>query len=76
MTKFQITANFAAALFQVLQNQKQTNTGGLTKLLKFKIDAKVILAANVDIQDCFINRQIGNTRHTEFAQGSVLKVFM
>ena len=42
---------------QAAQNQKQTNTGGLAKLLKFKIGAKIILTVNVDIQDRPINGQ-------------------
>ena len=33
----------------VAQNQKQTNTGGLAKLLKLKICAKVMLTFNVEI---------------------------
>ena len=38
-------------MIQAAQNQKQTNTGGLTKLLKLKIGAKVMLTVNIDIQD-------------------------
>ena len=33
----------------VAQNQKQTITGGLAKLLKLKICAKVMLTVNVEI---------------------------
>ena len=53
----------------------QTNTGGLPKLFKIIIDAKVILTVNVDIQDCLINGQTGSTRHTEFAHGNFRKVY-
>ena len=42
------------------QNLKQTNTGGLAKLLKLKIGAKVMLTVNVDIQDRLTNGQTGN----------------
>ena len=38
------------ALIQAAQNQKQTKTGGLLKLFKLKICAKVILTVNIDIQ--------------------------
>lgn len=38
------------ALIQVAQNQKQTDTGSLIKLLILKIDAKVMLTVNKDIQ--------------------------
>ena len=44
MTKFQIIVHTQAA-----QNQNQTNTGGLAKLLKLKIGAKVMLIVNIDI---------------------------
>ena len=37
------------ALIQAAQNQKKTNTGGLAKLLKLKIDAKVMSSVNIDI---------------------------
>ena len=68
MTKFQITVNTAA------ENQKQTNTGGLGKLLKLKIGAKLILAVNIDIQDRQIYGETGIIRHIDFALGSVCKV--
>ena len=42
---------------QAAQNQKQTNTGGLAKFLKFKNGAKIMLAVNVNIQDRPINDQ-------------------
>ena len=39
---------YPLALIQAARNQKQTNTGGSTKLLKLKIGAKVMLTANID----------------------------
>ena len=45
---------YPLALIQAAQNQRQTNTGGLAKLLKLKIGAKVMLTVNIDIQDCLI----------------------
>ena len=39
------------------QNQNQINTGGLAKLLKLKIGAKVMLTVNVDIKYRLINGQ-------------------
>lgn len=38
-------------MIQAAQNQKQTNTGGLAKLLQLKIGAKGMLTVNIDIQD-------------------------
>ena len=59
---------------QAAQNQNQTNTGGLEKLLKLKIGAKVMLTVNIDIEDRLINGQTGTIRHIEFAQGSARKI--
>ena len=64
------------ALIQAVQNQKQTNTGGLVKLLKLKIGAKVMLTVNIDIQDHLINGQARIIRHIEFAEGSARKVYI
>ena len=65
-----IPGNFKCPLelIQAAQNQKQTKTGGLAKLLKLKAGAKVILTVNIDIQDRLNNGQIGIIRHIEFAQ--------
>ena len=60
---------------QAAQNQKQTNTGGLAKLLKLRIGPKVMLTNNLDI-DCLINGQSGNINHIELAQGSIQKVYI
>ena len=65
---------YQLALIQAPQNQKQTNTGGLSKQLKLKISAKVMLKVNIDIQDRLINDQTGIIRHIEFADGSACKV--
>ena len=35
-----------------------------------------MLAVNIDIQDRLINGQTGIIRHTEFAQGSVHKIYV
>ena len=46
---------YPLAKIQAVQNQKQTNKGGLGKSLKLIIDAKVMLTVNLDKQDCLIN---------------------
>ena len=42
---------YPLALIQAAQNEKQTNTGGLTKLLKLTIGTKAMSAVNIDTQD-------------------------
>ena len=63
------------ATIQAAQNQKQTNTGGLAKLL-VKNWCKVMLKVNLNIQDRLISGQTGNISHIEFAQGSVWKTYV
>ena len=67
---------YPLALIQAAQNQKQKNTGGLAKMLKLKIGAKVMVTVNIDIQDRLINGQTGIIRHIEFAQASARKVYV
>ena len=67
---------YPLALIQAAQNQKQTNTAGLAKLLKLRISEKVMLAVNRDIQDRLINGQTGIIWHIEFAQASAQKVYV
>ena len=47
-------------LIQADSNQKETNTGDLAKGPRLKIGAKVMLTANIDIEDSLINGQIEN----------------
>ena len=54
---------YLLALIQAPQNQNYTNTEGLSKFLKLRIDAKVMLTVNIDIQDCLIYGQKGIIRH-------------
>ena len=68
--------NSKLALIQAAQNQNQTNTGGLAKLPKLQIGAKVMLTVNIDIQDPLINGYTGIIRHFEFSQGSVCTVYV
>lgn len=61
---------------QAIQNKQQTNTRSLENLFKLNIGANVMLILNMDIQDRLINSQRGNVRHSEFAGGSVRKVYV
>ena len=55
----QIPANckHPETLISLAQNKKQSEIGGLAKCLELKVDAKVIVTVNVDIQDMLINGQ-------------------
>ena len=41
------------------QNRKQTDTGGLAKVLELKVGARIMLTVNIDIEDRLINGQVG-----------------
>ena len=47
------------------QNQKQSETGGLTSLLELKVNFRVMLATNINIEDRLINKQMGTVKHIE-----------
>ena len=61
--KIQDNCKHLLATIQAAQNQKQTNTGGLGKLL----GAKVIIIFNLGMQDRLINDQARYIRHIAFA---------
>ena len=44
-------------------NRKQSETGGLARILHLKLEARVMLTCNIDIEDRLINGQIGTVRH-------------
>ena len=44
-------------------SKKQSETGGLGKILELKVGARVMLTSNIDIEDRLINGQIGTVRH-------------
>ena len=67
------SCKYPLALIQSSRDQKQTSTGGLAKLLKLKIAAKLILTVNIDIQDLLTAE---NIRHIEITQCSVPKVYV
>ena len=49
---------------QVL-NRNQSETGGLAGILKIKINARVMLTVNIDLQDRLVNGQLETVMHIE-----------
>ena len=47
-------------LIEALQNEKQTSTGGLTKFLRLKIGAKVIITVQTEQ---YSNRTVNSTEN-------------
>ena len=47
------------------QNRKQSVTGGLASLLESKVNFRVMLKSNINIEDRLINKQMGTVKHIE-----------
>ena len=60
----------------VAQNWKQSDTGGFTKTLQLKIDAKVLLTINTDIQKRLVNDHIGMAKHFEIIDNDIATIFI
>ena len=58
------------------QNRKPSETGGLVKCLKLKLEAKVMLTVNLDVQDRLINGQIGVVKHLEIIEDKVSIIYI
>ena len=63
-------------MIEAARNQKQTDTEGLTKLLKLTISDKLILEVNVDMQDSLVNGQTGNIEYIESVLCNIRKVYV
>ena len=58
------------------QNRKPSDTGGLVKCLKLKLEAKVMLTVNLDVQDRLINGQSGIAKHPEIIENNVTVIYI
>ena len=59
----------------LLRNQSQTV--GLAQILHVKVNARVMLTANVDISDRLINGQIGTVMHVRLSSSNnVIKIYI
>ena len=58
-------------------NRKQSETGGLAQSLQIKLNARVMLAVNIDLQDRLVNGQLGTIKHISTdKQGNVAKIYI
>ena len=49
-------------------NRKQSETGGIARILRLKVEARVMLICNIDIEDRLISGQIGTVRHINYCK--------
>ena len=57
-------------------DQKMSETGGLTSILELKINARVMLATNINIEDRLINGQIGTVKYIEIRDKEVQTIYL
>ena len=58
------------------QNHKSSDTGGLVKCLKLKLEAKALLTVNLEVQDRLINGQIGVVKHFEIIENEISIIYI
>ena len=46
-------------------NRNQSNTGELAQLLGIKVNGRVMLTVNIDVNDRLVNGQLGTVMHIE-----------
>ena len=67
-----IPANSGFVQSQILaaQNRKQSESGGLARLLTLKLESKVMLTVKIDIQERLINGQMGVVKYFEIVDNA------
>ena len=67
---------YPETLILLAQNKKQSETGRLAKYFKLKVRSKFMVTINVDIQDMFINGQVGEVAVFKIMNSIVRKVHL
>ena len=59
-----------------LRNRNQSETGGIALLLHLKIDARVMITANIDTPDRLINGKLGIVKYFIFEHGKITTIYL
>ena len=72
-----IPKNVAPSKIEKVLNQSQSETGGLLRTQDLKINARVMLTVNADLEDRLVNGQLATVKHFQTDQnGNVLKMYI
>ena len=57
-------------------NRNQNETGGLAGILKIKMNARVMLIVNIDLQERIVNGQLGTVMHIASNLQGISKIYL
>ena len=72
----ELPKDVSSARIDARRNAKQSETGGLARILEIKLNARVMLTANIDILDRLINGLLGTVKHIASHNGNVKKIYL
>ena len=61
--KDHIPKNISSTKIENILKHNQSEMGGLASMLQIKLNARVMLTMNIDLQDRFVNGQLGTAKH-------------
>ena len=72
-----IPKSVALSKIEKVLNRCQSETGGLAGTLELKVNARVILTVNVDLEERLVNGQLGTVKHFQkYQNGNFLKIYI
>ena len=73
--KDEVPKNSKISDIREAQNRKQSETGGLASLIELKVNARVMLTTNINIEDWLINGQMGTVKHIKIRKNEVKTIY-
>ena len=74
-TKDEAPKNSKISYIREAQNRKMSETGDLASILELKINARIMLTTNINIEDRLINGQMGTVKHIEIRDTEVQTIY-